>query len=1851
MPGHTHDLAASLRFLLVAVGSLLLCASPGQALVEVPPDGPEQMPLLYVKGFNDDGSTWARSLSHSPFVLDLDALRARKLVESPLHSPSLLMEEAGMRNYAVQWWASDPTGTFASPSTTADDGFAFLQTRDELLEGVDWMNGTWTAQNRPVPSAWDVLTVPSLGSLTWPDDLRESIFPWTTTYFLIEDLLAHRARIASTLRIRNTYNDAGTIDDQAEDLLELLRRARQPGGRLSDARQVNIVAHSKGSLVVRAALSKAVDASIQDAEFVANAIYNAPPWGGSTIAHLNILAFDGPITLAIFDDPILRKIVQEWLDEQPAAVTARDLMIFLLEIFVATQETIQTSVDELVETAGEPARIALDALELLPFAEAGAAIDWASDQVLVALDGSLILLGAIKPVVRSLTGLPARPAADDLTPAAGAPNLLGYTTSAFTKQYTSFGLGGPDLQLFPPDTATVEANPNSIADPAVMVAQQDDDAVAEGSARVLSETAAFGAPIELIPAFPDATHEDLNNESTLLVPMWLARLLAPPTTLLLDGFVTVLSTEDRAYLVDGSSTLDFSAPTVDHTVTFSDAGSLPTIAGIPVQSSASHFEYRVLYLDGSLASGGWETHLPSDPPRAFEDLRTSLDLADVPFFLEWRSVNTLGGREMIRSARISIVGEAPVVTQTVVTTLAPEEVYEPPASNRLGNAVRGDVFDQLAALDPSQLPLLTALRDRPEASYVIRDGLSKALSLGFDKSGSVEYAWDDPSFTSPTRLDDVTALTLAPLDLPEGPHTLYYQTIKVDGPVETRSPLQTIELTIDDTAPEVTFLGVPNHPLGIVVSERSPLHFQIHDLGTHGGTGSVTLDPTDPIVFGEDQVFTLGQTTLRQQLLDAGLVGGFVDLPIVAKDLVANTATRSFQVYYDVTPPDPTLAELVGALPIGPNRYRVFDAGVELAVDLSDAGAGFAEPPEAFVGSGLRAANQSLGPMVLGAVSGHPASFGITLELPFGPSFVQVRATDIAGNVSLLELEVERVEDVFDQEPLLLLSPRLAPDACWDENSVPEPCAQGAIDAVAHSYHGDVFLFASAGERFVAGDANGLSDVFMLRDGELTLVSRAADGSPADGASTRPALSGDGRYAYFLSRAGNLVPGTSDFNFYVKDLESGEVAVLSRRFDGTPANMSGNLSTRPLAPTGNGRYVFFESRYTQHVAGLSDTNGDPDVFMVDLDPDGDGDYFEDDYVTVAISLVSAATTANDLSHRPDVTLDGSALVFRSQATNLHPDLADNGTLADALLMHFSGSADDGTLDVSSPELVPINREAFFGGTSVTAHGVDDVRIGPTTGDVIFSTRTNISGTPDTNDVSTGRDVYLSLGTANPQVRFISWVSKGVGFTNSSNTIFSALDDLAMADDEPVTEFDGNKVGWVSTHTNIVNGDTNGVADLFRAGNDTPVTTGFPVSNWVSPSQPSGAAALLGGFTGNGRWAWWTTPQEYGSPYAPTGVANLYLRRLDPPVTTTLTLTVGAGGSVSRDLPAATPDDPDAFDYTDEEIVRLAAIPDPGFAFAGWTGVDRELGSGTALVRMHGDRGVTASFVATQAPSGASAVITTLEDTRSEGVLPTVTGDPDQSYTFSIVTQPTNGVASVEAGLLVYEPSPDFAGSDGFTFQVTNEFGQSLSAPATASVTVVDVNDPPISTSLALVAAEGIPGCAAAPTVVDPTPGESFGYALVAAPSDGSVAIDGGLFSYTPDPGFVGADDFSYTVTDSGGSTITGFASVDVAAPEDTDGNGAPDLPACMDLDGDDLADVFETDTGSFVSPTDTGTDATNPDSDGDGWVDGEEVALGTDPTDPASFPVAPQVPVMSSLARVLVAALLALVAARHVRRR
>jgi len=130
---------------------------------------------------------------------------------------------------------------------------------------------------------------------------------------------------------------------------------------------------------------------------------------------------------------------------------------------------------------------------------------------------------------------------------------------------------------------------------------------------------------------------------------------------------------------------------------------------------------------------------------------------------------------------------------------------------------------------------------------------------------------------------------------------------------------------------------------------------------------------------------------------------------------------------------------------------------------------------------------------------------------------------------------------------------------------------------------------------------------------------------------------------------------------------------------------------------------------------------------------------------------------------------------------------------------------------------------------------------------------------------------------------------------------------------------------------------------------------------------------------------------------------------------------------------------------------------------------------------------------------------------------------------------------------------------------------------------------------------------------------------------------------TEDPMFLdtGAADF-WRINDASPCVVPGGDNIGY----DKDAGGA-----VVDSDSDGLPDSVETNTGVYVSPTDTGTDPNNPDTDGDGYNDGVEVEAGTDPTNPASFPGSGEgVPALSLLGLAALGGATILTAVRKIRK-
>lgn len=213
--------------------------------------------------------------------------------------------------------------------------------------------------------------------------------------------------------------------------------------------------------------------------------------------------------------------------------------------------------------------------------------------------------------------------------------------------------------------------------------------------------------------------------------------------------------------------------------------------------------------------------------------------------------------------------------------------------------------------------------------------------------------------------------------------------------------------------------------------------------------------------------------------------------------------------------------------------------------------------------------------------------------------------------------------------------------------------------APAISADGRYVAFLSKATNLSAANQHGdVFDVFVrdLQQNTTTLISVASDGAGADADSGSPAISADGRVVAFESDATNLDPGDADAltDVFARDLQAGTTVLVS----GAGAAPRTGRSTQPSI-SADGTVVAFSSTVT----ALDPQDADPlaDVFTRNLR-------------TGALALVSRADgvdgeKANDASDSPAISGDGRSVAFASTATNL--DNADNDNVPDIFVRNLA----------------------------------------------------------------------------------------------------------------------------------------------------------------------------------------------------------------------------------------------------------------------------------------------------------------------------------------------------------------------------------------------------------------------------------------------------------------------------------------------------------------------------------------------------------------------------------------------------
>lgn len=237
------------------------------------------------------------------------------------------------------------------------------------------------------------------------------------------------------------------------------------------------------------------------------------------------------------------------------------------------------------------------------------------------------------------------------------------------------------------------------------------------------------------------------------------------------------------------------------------------------------------------------------------------------------------------------------------------------------------------------------------------------------------------------------------------------------------------------------------------------------------------------------------------------------------------------------------------------------------------------------------------------------------------------------------------------------------------------------------------------------------------------------------------------------------------------------------------------------------------------------------------------------------------------------------------------------------------------------------------------------------------------------------------------------------------------------------------------------------------------------------------------------------------------------------------------------------------------------VPNANIVFGG-SGANRTVtltptaeqsGTTTITLTVQDTGGLTASdtFVLTvnavnDAPSANGQTVATRQD---EAVNVTLSGsDPENDLlTFNIGTPPANGVLSGSGANRTYTPNTGFVGQDTFTF-VAND-GNADSTPATVTVNVTLAQAPEANPdTFTLGTGNQLFG-----NVLNndrDLDGDPITASVETNPAHGSLVLNAdGSFTYEPNSTFVGADTFTYRVTDNTNRSSTATATINAAGTQ------------------------------------------------------------------------------------------------------
>jgi hypothetical protein len=318
-----------------------------------------------------------------------------------------------------------------------------------------------------------------------------------------------------------------------------------------------------------------------------------------------------------------------------------------------------------------------------------------------------------------------------------------------------------------------------------------------------------------------------------------------------------------------------------------------------------------------------------------------------------------------------------------------------------------------------------------------------------------------------------------------------------------------------------------------------------------------------------------------------------------------------------------------------------------------------------------------------------------------------------------------------------------------------------------------LIAFQSCASNLVDGDSRRFQDVLVRdrRTGRTELLSVGLNGRAGNGDSANPVISHDGRFVVFDSFAANLVLGDTNgaSDVFIRDRQRHKTSRVSISSAGT----QGDDGSGGSVISANARFVAFTSNAMNLVP--DDFHPSNDVFVRDLQTG------ITERVSVGLRGAQPNGESNGGSGHVGISDDGRFIAFFSTATNLIAD--DRNDQQDAFVF-------DRATKTTTRVSLGINDQ------QANNESRDSIDISGNGRFVVFASDASNLVPNDTNGIS---DIFVYDLKRHKTAR----ISIGNNEQQANNS--SGL---------PAITKDGRFVGFASSASNLVRGDTNEAQDFF-----------------------------------------------------------------------------------------------------------------------------------------------------------------------------------------------------------------------------------------------------------------------------------------------------------------------------------------------------------------------------------------------------------------------------------------------------